>query len=126
LQDSNATRDVLKAIDRQFRKIVNGTTQFVIPVFQRNYRWNEAQCAQLWDDVVRAGRRTEDRGHFMGSLVYVPAGDTAAGFTRWLLIDGQQRLTTMTLLLLALKQHLVKTGWEAATEDGPTAKSLSQ
>lgn len=114
----------MKAIDRQFSKIVNGTTQFVIPVFQRDYRWNEAQCLQLWEDVLRVGRRPDDRGHFIGSFVYVPAGDTAAGFTRWLLIDGQQRLTTMTLLLLALRAHITRTGWKPADEDGPTAKRI--
>lgn len=114
----------MKAIDRQFSKIVNGTTQFVIPVFQRDYRWSEAQCLQLWEDVLRVGRRPDDRGHFIGSFVYVPAGDTAAGFTRWLLIDGQQRLTTMTLLLLALRAHITKTGWKPTDEDGPTAKRI--
>lgn len=114
----------MKAIDRQFTKIVNGTTQFVIPVFQRDYSWSEAQCAQLWEDVVRVGKSNDSRGHFMGSLVYVPAGDTAAGFTRWLLIDGQQRLTTMTLLMIALRQHIKESGWNPSTEDGPTAKKI--
>ena len=42
-----------------------------------------------------------DRGHFIGSVVYIQTGDSSAGFTRWLLIDGQQRVTTLTLLLTA-------------------------
>jgi len=92
----------VKAIDSPFTKIINGTTQFVIPVFQRDYTWDaETQCAQLWRDVLRAAGSSGERGHFLGSIVYVATGDTLAGFTRWLLIDGQQRLTTITLLLAA-------------------------
>lgn len=114
----------MKALDRQFTKIVNGTTQFVIPVFQRDYSWTDAQCGQLWADIVRVGRDA-NRNHFMGSLVYVSAGDTAAGFTRWLLIDGQQRMTTLTLLLLALRNHLKTTGWQPESEDDPSVKKLT-
>jgi uncharacterized protein with ParB-like and HNH nuclease domain len=47
----------VQAINRHFAKIINGTTQFVIPVFQRDYSWDEAQCEQLWDDIVRVGRQ---------------------------------------------------------------------
>ena len=113
----------MKAIDRPFTKIINGTMQFVIPVFQRDYNWNEANCGQLWKDVLRIAADSTDRGHFLGSVVYVPTGDSAAGFTRWLLIDGQQRLTTLTLLLTALRDHIEETGW-IGSEDGPTAKRL--
>src|SRR5688500_18513631 len=101
----------MKAIDRQFAKIINGTTQFVIPVFQRDYTWNEEQCDQLWNDIIEVGRGDIDRGHFLGSVVYVSTGDSFAGFTRWLLIDGQQRLTTVTVLLAALRDHIEPTGW---------------
>ena len=97
----------MKAIDRPFTKIIDGTTQFVIPVFQRDYRWSEAQCEQLWRDILLIAKDETNRGHFMGSVVYVSTGDTSAGFTRWLLIDGQQRLTTLTLLLAALRDHIV-------------------
>jgi hypothetical protein len=84
----------MKAIDSPFTKIINGTTQFVIPVFQRDYTWDaETQCAQLWRDVLRAARTGGERGHFLGSIVYVATGDSLAGFTRWMLIDGQQRLS---------------------------------
>jgi uncharacterized protein with ParB-like and HNH nuclease domain len=101
----------MKAIDRPFTKIINGTTQFVIPVFQRDYNWTEANCDQLWKDVVRIASDPAERGHFLGSLVYVSTGDSSAGFTRWLLIDGQQRLTTLTLLLTALRDHIEAVGW---------------
>ena len=114
----------MKAIDCPFTKVINGTTQFVIPVFQRDYSWTEIQCEQLWKDIVRVGKDTTERRHFLGSVVYVPSGDSTAGFTRWLLIDGQQRVTTLTLLLIALKRHLLETEWKSSSEDGPTPKRI--
>jgi predicted transport protein len=113
----------MKAIDRPFTKIINGTTQFVIPVFQRDYSWTETQCEQLWHDLLLIAKDPTSRGHFMGSVVYVSTGDTSAGFTRWLLIDGQQRVTTMTLLLAALRDHIVETKWKG-TDDSPTATRI--
>lgn len=113
----------MKALDQPFTKIINGTMQFVIPVFQRDYRWTEEQCEQLWNDLLRVADDPTGRGHFLGSVVYVSTGDSSAGFTRWLLIDGQQRVTTLTLLLTALRDHLEVTGWKGG-EDAPTAKRL--
>src|SRR6201981_2203696 len=113
----------MKAIDRPFTNIINGTTQFVIPVFQRDYAWSDAQCAQLWSDILHAAKSGSDRGHFLGSIVYVATGASSAGFTRWLLIDGQQRMTTLTLLLVALRDQIVRTKWEGAVDD-PTPKRI--
>lgn len=114
----------MKAIDSPFTKIINGTTQFIIPVFQRDYTWEpEPQCSQLWRDVLRAARGSSETGHFLGSIVYAPTGDNLAGFTRYLLIDGQQRLTTLTLLVTALRDHIQETGW-AGAEGGPTSRRL--
>ncbi len=114
----------MKAIDRPFTNIINGTSQFVIPVFQRDYTWQaETQCAQLWRDVLRAARASGEHGHFLGSIVYVATGDSLAGFTRWLLIDGQQRLTTLTLLLAALRDHIRESQWNGGEND-PTPKRI--
>lgn len=113
----------MKAIDRPFTKIINGTTQFTVPVFQRDYKWSEPQCEQLWKDLLQAAQRPGESGHFLGSIVYVSTGDTAAGFTRWMLVDGQQRVTTLTLLLAALRDHIAETGWQGS-EDGPTVNRL--
>ena len=114
----------MKAIDRPFVTIINGSSQFVIPVFQRDYTWQaEPQCLQLWRDVVRASQRESTNGHFLGSVVYIATGDNSAGFTRWLLIDGQQRLTTLTLLLIALRDFLHDTKW-IGNDDSPTAKRV--
>jgi predicted transport protein len=113
----------MKAIDRPFTNIINGTTQFVIPVFQRDYAWSDAQCAQLWSDILHAANSDSDRGHFLGSIVYVATGDSSAGFTRWLLIDGQQRMTTLTLLLVALRDHIREISWTGAEGD-PTPRRI--
>ena len=123
LSFSDRKEDSMKAIDRPFTKIINGTTQFVIPVFQRDYSWTEPQCEQLWKDLLVIASDPTTRGHFMGSVVYVSTGDTSAGFTRWLLIDGQQRVTTLTLLLAALRDHIVDTDWKGS-EDSPTATRI--
>ena len=113
----------MQAKDCPFARIINGTSQFLIPVFQRDYSWTEAECEQLWQDVLQIADDPTGRGHFLGSVVYISTGDTSAAFTRWLLIDGQQRVTTLTLLLAALRDHILETGWKGS-EDGPTAKRV--
>lgn len=113
----------MKAIDRPYAKIMNGASQFVILVFQRDYSWSEENCRQLWKDILSIATVPGERGHFIGSVVYVPTGDSSAGFTRWLLIDGQQRVTTLTILLIALRDHIKDIGWQGS-EDGPTPKRI--
>jgi uncharacterized protein with ParB-like and HNH nuclease domain/predicted transport protein len=113
----------MKAIDQPFTKIIDGAKQFIIPVFQRDYSWTETQCEQLWDDVTRIGSSESDKKHFLGSLVYVATERTTSAFGQWLLIDGQQRLTTLTLLLAALRDHIRETEW-TGDDDGPTAKRI--
>lgn len=82
--------------------ITGANSRFVIPVYQRPYSWDEDQCLQLWDDVISVGKRPSDR-HFTGSVVWVQDGTmSASGVTPLLLIDGQQRITTLTLLIAAL------------------------
>ena len=114
----------MKAIDRPFTNIINGAMQFVIPVFQRDYSWTEDQCEQLWKDVIAIAERTSEGRHFLGSVVYIATEDSSAGFTRWLLIDGQQRVTTLTLLLTALRDHIKTTNW-SGDDDAPTAKRIN-
>lgn len=108
----------MQAINRPFTDIINGNRQFVIPVFQRDFSWTREQCAQLWRDVLRASVAEAHSGHFMGSIVYVGA-DLTSAFQSWLLIDGQQRLTTLTVLMIALRDHIQATGW-SGSDDGPT------
>ena len=112
----------MQAINRPFTASINGNTQFLIPVFQRDYTWTEEQCDRLWEDIRRAGVGA-DKGHFLGSIVYVAAEDSAAGFTRWLVIDGQQRLTSLTLLMVALRDYIKDMSWSGG-EDGPTPEQI--
>lgn len=83
-----------------------GQRQFVIPVFQRDYSWNEVQCRQLLNDVMRVASLPEDATHFIGSIVAVASSESGAVLPQWLVIDGQQRLTTCTILLTALRDRL--------------------
>jgi predicted transport protein len=91
-------------------QFMDGVHQFVIPIFQRDYSWVTRHCKQLWDDVVRVGKDPQAKAHFLGSVVYIGAEDIAADVPRWLVIDGQQRLTTINLLFTALRDHLKKVG----------------
>ncbi|MCQ2784545.1 DUF262 and DUF1524 domain-containing protein [Helicobacter pylori] len=82
----------------------NQNNQFVIPIYQRLYSWKKEQCEQLWDDIIKIGGNDKANGHFIGSILYVLDGNTPS--SPLLIIDGQQRLTTITLLLIALRNHL--------------------
>ncbi|GAA8121375.1 DUF262 and DUF1524 domain-containing protein [Helicobacter pylori] len=80
--------------------------QFVIPIYQRVYSWEKEQCKQLWDDIIKTGGNDQIEGHFIGSIVFVHDGIYTTSHNELLIIDGQQRLTTITLLLIALRDHL--------------------
>lgn len=80
--------------------------QFVIPIYQRVYSWEKEQCKQLWDDIVKTGGNDQMNGHFIGSIVFVQDDTYTTSHNEFLIIDGQQRLTTITLLLTALRNHL--------------------
>ncbi|MFT2659373.1 DUF262 domain-containing protein [Helicobacter pylori] len=84
---------------------VNQKNQLVIPIYQRVYSWEKEQCKQLWDDIIKIGGNDKMDGHFIGSILYVLDGITHSD-NALLIIDGQQRLTTITLLLIALRNHL--------------------
>ncbi len=80
--------------------------QFVIPIYQRVYSWEKEQCEQLWDDIIKTGGNDQIEGHFIGSIVFVHDGIYTTSHNELLIIDGQQRLTTITLLFIALRDHL--------------------
>ncbi len=107
----------MQAQNIPFHRILNGTRQFVIPVFQRDYRWETEQCDRFWRDIIAIARDERRSSHFLGSVVYVSTEDSSAGFVRWQLIDGQQRMTTLTLLLAALRDHIQETEWRSPDGD---------
>ena len=117
----------MKAVNRLFNEIIDGKKQFVIPVFQRDFSWTLEQFRQLWHDVERAGDKQAKGDHFLGSIVYVSADLAGAAFARWLLIDGQQRMTTLTLLMIALRDHIrqqIQDRKWFGGEDGPTIEKI--
>ncbi len=97
--------------------------QFVIPIYQRTYSWEKDECQQLWDDILKIGGDSEFKPHFFGSIVYMkPEKPLNSGDVRkFVVIDGQQRLTTLSLLLSALRRTLEARG----SDIGISPKELS-
>ena len=93
----------MKATEAKLLSLLQKSPQFIIPIYQRTYSWTDKQCQQLWDDIVRAGSSDAIGVHFIGSIVYVEQGLSQVSHQAPLLvIDGQQRLTTVSLLIEAL------------------------
>ena len=87
-------------------EILNGNKQFIIPVYQRYYSWGEEQCKRLWDDIVNMQKNGKP-GHFVGSIVNIAEQAMPTGVQKYMIIDGQQRMTTLTLLLIALRNYVL-------------------
>ncbi len=112
----------MKATEAKLLEVIRKAPQFVIPIYQRTYSWTERECRQLWDDVLRAGADEGLPVHFLGSIVYVEDGLSNQTDRRPLLvIDGQQRLTTVMTLLAALREAL---GKEDEPIDGFSARKI--
>ena len=92
--------------------ILNGNKQFLIPVYQRYYSWETEQCSRLWNDIVDMQKK-DKVGHFVGSIVNIAEQAMPTGVQKYMIIDGQQRLTTLSLLLIALRDYA-----EEHPEDG--------
>ena len=110
----------MEAKDTTFRALIEGSKQFIIPVFQRDYAWEHKNWEQLWEDIVRTG--SVGGGHFVGSIVHVPES-TLAAMTTNLVVDGQQRLTTLTVLCSALRDH-IKENQIQPTGDIPSPEAV--
>lgn len=82
----------------------DGSKQGVIPLFQRPYSWETRDWSALWDDLMAQYETSDRSSHFMGALVTVPVKSVPVGVTKHLVIDGQQRLTTLSLLLAAIRE----------------------
>ena len=100
----------MKATEAKLLDFLKKSPQFVIPIYQRTYSWTQKECRQLWDDVVRCGTSDKIAVHFVGSIVYVESGLSQVTHQAPLLvIDGQQRLTSVSLLLAALANAVGET-----------------
>ena len=116
----------MKATEAKLLDFLKKSPQFVIPIYQRTYSWTEKECRQLWEDILRTGNSDEISAHFVGSIVYIEKGlYQVSSQSPMLVIDGQQRLTTLTLLLAALARTLEKLD-EASREpvDGFSPRKL--
>jgi uncharacterized protein with ParB-like and HNH nuclease domain/predicted transport protein len=97
----------MKATSANFLTIIKGPRQFVIPIYQRTYSWQIAQCNKLFNDILRISKDPTVPGHFIGSLVYFQESiHTVSDVPKLLVIDGQQRLTTISLLIAALAEFI--------------------
>jgi uncharacterized protein with ParB-like and HNH nuclease domain/predicted transport protein len=111
----------MKATEAKLLAFLKKSTQFVIPIYQRTYSWSDKECRQLWDDIVRTGSNDDIAMHFVGSIVYIEAGLSQISHQApMLVIDGQQRLATVSLLLTALANAL----GESEPVDGFSARKL--
>ena len=102
----NSEEQTMHAQNLPLMTQLDGAKQFIVPIFQRDYSWGTKHCQQLWNDIVRVGTDPDTQAHFLGSVVYIAAADSQAAIPRWMLIDGQQRFTTVSLLFAALRDHL--------------------
>lgn len=105
---------MVKAVETTLRELLEGSKQYQVPLYQRTFSWRRGQFERLWEDLVTLAGDQEQHGsrvtHFMGSLVLAPTPDIGpAGVSRYLVVDGQQRLTTLTLLLSAIRDHRAET-----------------
>ena len=97
----------MKATETNLLSFLKKSSQFSVPIYQRTYSWTESQCRQLWDDILRAGRNDDISAHFVGSIVYIERGVYSISIhSPLLVIDGQQRLTTVSLIIEALARRL--------------------
>src|SRR5688500_15483811 len=109
----------MKASEANLLTFMHRYHQFVIPIYQRTYSWTLKQCEQLWDDIIRAATDNAVTGHFIGSVVYIEKGlYHHSSVPQLLVIDGQQRLTTLSLLLAALGKALEASATENRSADG--------
>ena len=112
----------MEAHDTDFLDLLDGNKQFAVPIFQRRYNWEKKHCERLWDDVLSLGQSSISQSHFLGSIVYIdPKVSNASKVRKLQVIDGQQRLTTLTLLLAALSRAIEGRG----VDIGITPEELS-
>lgn len=102
----------MQASETKLQPIIEGTKQYVVPLFQRSYSWDKKEWEILWNDLSDLCKADKPRTHFIGSIVTMPTVSVPEGVTKYLLIDGQQRLTTIFVLLSFLRDRAKENGDE--------------
>ncbi len=111
----------MKATEARLLDFLKKSPQFIIPIYQRTYSWTDPECRQLWDDILRVGSNEAVSAHFVGSIVYIEDSlYQVSSQSSLLVIDGQQRLTTLMLIIEAIARHL----GDSEPIDGFTPKKL--
>lgn len=103
----------MKANETKFQQILEGTKAYTVPIFQRSYSWKEKEWKILWEDLMVILENENDENnkpktHFMGAIVSLPINQSPEGISTFLLIDGQQRLTTILILLILIRDLIKK------------------
>lgn len=96
----------MKANDTEIRKFLEGSKQFMVPLFQRTYSWKKENIKRLWDDLVET-KNEKHTPHFFGSFVTMPISTPASGVSKYVIIDGQQRLVTIFIFLSTLRNRII-------------------
>lgn len=95
----------MDAAEAKLQKVLEGSKQFLVPHYQRPYSWDAQQWQTLWRDIIELVEDPESKPHFLGSIVTSPARSIPEGVEKRLVIDGQQRLTTLLVLLTAIRDR---------------------
>src|ERR1019366_7953995 len=98
----------MQANETKMQSLLDNARQYVIPLFQRPYSWKTKHWEALWQDIAELCEEAHPRSHFMGSIVNLPSRSVPEGVTKYVLIDGQQRLTTILVFLAAIRDHARK------------------
>src|SRR5699024_12550395 len=99
----------MQANETTFQRMVEGTKQFQVPLYQRPYSWRQEELERLWGDVTEQVERDQETrpggsaGHFLGPVALAPGPLSASTLTRCVVMDGQQRVTSLSLMLAALR-----------------------
>ncbi|MBQ8658037.1 MAG: DUF262 domain-containing protein [Clostridia bacterium] len=95
----------MKASETNILKFIGGLDKvFIIPPFQRNYEWSFEQCDELFEDIISSYK--SKKTHYLGNIVYYEGKNNGASFSEFILVDGQQRVTTILLLLCAIRDEM--------------------
>src|ERR1700674_4540885 len=106
----------MQASETKLQPLIEGAKQYVVPLFQRQYSWEKKEWQALLDDLVELSEGENPRTHFIGSIVTMPTNSIPEGVSKFLLIDGQQRLTTFFILLTLLRDNAKKNGQKKLEE----------
>jgi len=96
----------MKANETHLQPIIGrAEQQFIVPLFQRTYSWDKKEWQDLWDDILKLNENDTTKNHFLGSIVTIPVDSVPQGIAKYVLIDGQQRLTTLFILLILIRDR---------------------